>query len=144
MNEDVVVLDASAAIKSILPNALQPQCQELVQMFSSVQPAAPALWRFETTSAIAKAVHFRQLTAGEGRSVLKLLDQLEVHLFLPDIEQNQLAFDWTLRLKRATAYDSYYLALAQVLDCVLWTADNRLFNALKGHPFPWLRHVQDL
>ena len=30
---------------------------------------------------------------------------------------------------RAAAYDSFYLALAEGLDCELWTADERLHNA---------------
>jgi len=143
LREDVIVLDASVAVKAILPNALQTQCQALVQTFSSVQPAAPALWRCETTSAIAKAVHFGILTADEGRQALEMLDQLDVHLFVPDVEQNQAAFEWTLRLNRAAAYDSYYLALVQELDCALWTADSRLFNALKDHHLPWLHLVEE-
>ncbi len=143
MREDIIVLDASTALKAILPNPLQAQCQALIQTFSVVQLAAPALWRYETTSAVTRAVHFRDLTADEGRHALDMLDQLKVHLFVPDIEQNQIAFEWTLRLNRAAAYDSYYLALAQTLDCALWTADNRLFNALKQEQLPWLRRVED-
>ena len=32
---------------------------------------------------------------------------------------------------RPTAYDAQYLALAERLDCTFWTADERLFNAVK-------------
>jgi predicted nucleic acid-binding protein len=51
--------------------------------------------------------------------------------------QVELAYDWTLRLKRAAACDSFYLALAETLHCELWTADQRLANAAD---VPWV-HV---
>jgi hypothetical protein len=42
--ENVVILDASVAIKAILPNPLLPHCQALTQTFARVQPVDPALW----------------------------------------------------------------------------------------------------
>lgn len=51
-----VVVDASIAIKAILPNPLQAHCRALIATFVEVQPIAPALWAHETTSAIAKTV----------------------------------------------------------------------------------------
>src|SRR3990172_3308306 len=130
MTNGMVIIDASVALKAILPNQLQGYCRALVQTFAEVQPVATALWVYETTSAISKAVHFEQLTDKEGRQALEQVDALGIRLFVPDIDQNQIAFDWTLRLKRASAYDSFYLALAQALECDFWTSDKRLFNAL--------------
>ena len=144
MTSGLVVIDASAAVKAILPNPVQAYCLTLVQTFSEVQPAAPALWAHETTSAIAKAVHFGDITEGEARQSLEKLDALGVRLFVADAEQNRAAFDWTLRLKRASAYDSYYLVLAQALECDFWTADKHLFNALKGTRLGWLHWIEEL
>jgi len=142
MIASVLVLDASVAVKAILPNPLQGNCQALIKTFAEVQPAAPALWAHETTSAIAKTVHFGQITEDEGRQALEQLSSLGVRLFVPDADQNRAAFDWTLRLKRASAYDSYYLVLAQALECDFWTADSRLFNALKDSHFKWLHWIE--
>ncbi|MDX9993415.1 MAG: type II toxin-antitoxin system VapC family toxin [Anaerolineales bacterium] len=142
--EELLVLDASVAIKAILPNPLQGHCRALVETFAEVQPVSPALWGHETTSAISKTVHFGQITEAEGRLALEQLAALNVQLFTPNLEQNQAAFDWTIRLKRAAAYDSYYLALAQSLDCDFWTADSRLFNALKGERFKWLHWIEEI
>jgi len=142
--ENLLVLDASVAIKAILPNPLQGHCLALVKTFAEVQPASPALWAHETTSAIAKTVYFKQITEAEGRQALEQLATLGVQLVTPDLEHNQAAFDWTIRLKRAAAYDSYYLALAQSLDCPLWTADSRLFNALKDERLEWLHWIEEI
>jgi predicted nucleic acid-binding protein len=142
--EKLLVLDASVAIKAILPNPLQGHCQALVKTFAEVQPISPALWAHETTSAIAKTVHFGQITEAEGRQALEQLATLGVQLFTPNLEQNQAAFDWTIRLKRAAAYDCYYLVLAQNLNCDFWTADSRLFNALKDERLKWLHWIEEI
>jgi predicted nucleic acid-binding protein len=144
MTDGMVIIDASVAIKAILPNALQGYCRTLVQTFVDVQPVAPTLWLYETASAIAKAIHFKQLTEQEGRRALDQIDALGVRLFVPDIELSRNAFDWTLRLKRASAYDSFYLALAQALECDFWTADKRLFNGLTDAHLEWLHWIEEL
>lgn len=144
MTSDLVVIDASVALKAVLPNPQQACCLELVQTFIEVQPVAPALWTYETTSAIAKAVYFREITENEARLTLEKLDGLGVRLFVADREQNEAAFEWTLKLKRASAYDSYYLALAQALECDFWTADKRLFNSLQEAHIGWLHWIEEL
>jgi predicted nucleic acid-binding protein len=144
MTDGTVIIDASVAIKAILPNPLQGSCLALVQTFADVQPVAPALWAYETTSAITKAIHFEQITENEGRQALEKIEALGIRLFIPDIEQNRKAFDWTLRLKRASAYDSFYLALVQALECDFWTADHRLFNALKDQRLDWIHWIEEL
>jgi predicted nucleic acid-binding protein len=48
-----------------------------------------------------------------------------------------------LRLKRASAYDSFYLTLAQELECDFWTADKRLFNALRDARLDWLHWIEE-
>jgi predicted nucleic acid-binding protein len=144
MTGSLIVMDANVAVKAVLPNPLQGHCLALVQTFANVQPVAPALWAHETTSAIAKAVHFGEITENEGRQALEKLNALDVRLFVADADQNRAAFDWTLRLQRASAYDSYYLALAQILECDFWTADGRLFNALKDYRLGWLHWIEEL
>lgn len=72
------------------------------------------------------------------------MDALGVQLLVSDLEQNLIAFGWTLQLRRGSAYDSFYLALAQSLDCDLWTADKKLFNALKDARLEWLHWIEEL
>lgn len=134
------VIDASIALKLVLPDILQEQCRALVTRLlnEGFELVTPALWAYETTSTLCRAVCFGQLTPNEGRRALSQIIDLEVRLIPPDDSQNRHAFDWTLRLQRAAAYDSYYLALAEALGCDFWTADRQLVNAVG---LPWVRWV---
>ena len=128
-----LVIDASFAFRLILPGPLQKRCQTLVALWhrDGYVLCAPTLWLYEITSALCKVVHFGQITCDEGQHALTLAQKLGVRLFAPDDAQTALAFDWTMRLKRAAAYDSFYVALAKTLRSELWTADKRLVNTAR-------------
>ena len=142
MTGSPAVIDASLSLKLVLPDPLRDQsCALIARLINEgYELFAPALWAYETTSTLCKAVHFGQLVPHEGEQILTQLAELGVSLVAPDASQNRQAFEWTLRLKRASAYDSYYLALAKALECDLWTADRRLANAVD---LPWVRWVGD-
>lgn len=137
-----LVVDASFMIKLILPNSEQMRCREL--MAEWVQPGvnlyAPTLWLYEMTSALTKAIHFDILTEAEGRQALALAQALDLQLIHPDNTLVELAYDWTRRLNRAAAYDSFYLALSESLSAEFWTADKRLANAVS---VPWVHCITD-
>lgn len=140
MSGSWAVVDASLALKLVLPDPLREQCRARIDqlMRAGFRLAAPTLWAYETTSTVCRAIHFGHLTAEEGSRVLEHLDALGVQQMPPTQAQNQRALEWSLRLKRAAAYDSYYLVLAEALECDLWTADQRLANAAQ---MPWVRWV---
>lgn len=104
----------------------------------NVRLFAPSIWRFELTSILTKAVHFQQMSEYSARQVLELIGELRVQLIQPDDELVMQAFEWTLQLKRAAVYDSFYLALARRLGCELWTTDRKLANAVSAS---WVRYV---
>ena len=126
-----VVVDASFAFKLLLPNPLQKPCRAAAEEWHAQgRPlCAPALWVYELTSALCKTVYFGQIAPAERREALRLALRLGVHLFPPDTTQVELAVEWTTRLKRAAAYDCFYLALAETLQCELWTTDAHLRQA---------------
>ena len=132
-----LVIDASYAFRMILEGLVQGRLQGQVERWGreGIVLCAPTLWQYEVTSALCKAVHFGVLAADEGRDALTLAQRLGVQLIAPDADQVERAYNWTLRLNRASAYDSFYLALAEVLGCELWTADQRLRNAAD---LPWV------
>lgn len=135
-----LVIDAGFAYKLILPGspqaALRRQMTEWAQ--AGIELYAPDLWLYEVTSAISKTVQFNTLTPSEGEQALHLALQLPIHLVSPDQAQAERAWEWTRRLNRAAAYDSFYLALAESLSASLWTADKRLHNAANR---PWVHLI---
>lgn len=106
-----VVIDANLALKLVLPDPQREHASALVARLISQgsELVAPALWAYETTSTLCKAVHFGQLTPDEGRRALSQLLGLGVRLVAPDAGQNRQALEWTLRLKRASAYEAIIL-----------------------------------
>jgi predicted nucleic acid-binding protein len=139
------VIDASFAIRAALPGVLQAPLQGLLAEWlrNGDTVYVPTLWRYETTSALSKGVHFKELTEEEAQRALVLIGGLKVEMVVPDVRLAQKAFDWTLRLRRAAAYDSFYLALAETAGDGLWTADERLHNAVRPL-VPWVRWAGEL
>jgi predicted nucleic acid-binding protein len=135
-----LVVDASFAYRLILPGPQQAEYRSLVVQWlkDGHELLAPTLWLYEMTSALCKAVRFRELTLEEGERALGLARALGVALVSPDSDQTRAAFHWTVKLNRAAAYDSFYVALAEGLGCTLWTADRGLCNAVDQ---PWVRYA---
>ena len=133
-----LVIDASLAYRLILPGPHQAEVQSLVGRWLDEGYAlhAPTLWAYELTSALCKTVHFGHVTAEEAGRALALAQRLGVQLLAAHGELVRSAFAWMLRLDRAAAYDSFYLALAEMLGCALWTADRGLQRAVD---LPWVR-----
>lgn len=68
-----------------------------------------------------------------------LTSQIRIQTF-PQIHER--AWQLATQFKRPTAYDAYYLSLAEYLECEFWTGDERLYNAVRDElPWvKWLRH----
>lgn len=137
-----LVIDASFTLKLLLPNPEQVHCRELMAGWAQNEGGlyAPTLWLYEVVSALTKAVYFELLTETEGQQALQLAQTLGIQLVHLDDNQVRMAYEWTRRLNRAAAYDSYYLALTESLSAALWTADKRLVNAVE---VPWLHYLID-
>ena len=135
-----LVVDASFTVRLVVASPEQPRCESLMEQWvkSGYDLCAPALWAYETTSAICKLVQLNGLSRDQGQRALVQAQRLTLRLVPPDDTQMLCAVEWTVRLNRTAAYDSFYLALAETLDCDLWTADRRLFNAANE---PWVHFV---
>lgn len=138
MNGSLVV-DASFLLKSVLPGPRREHIKTLLAEWKAQNAViyAPALWQYEVTSALSKGVHFGEFSQAQAEELLALVMELDVMSIAPDALQMRRAFEWTLRLRRAAAYDSFYLGLAETVGGDLWTADERLYNAVKPLA-PWV------
>jgi predicted nucleic acid-binding protein len=97
------------------------------------------LFVFECVSALRRMVVRKDLDGEPARSAMGLLGTMPVSLRAP---QGLVERAWAIatELDRPTAYDSFYLGLAEVLGIECWTADRRLFNAAHEKK-PWLHHL---
>ena len=138
MTTNFLVLDASLTFRAITANEKQPILQQQIAQWQQdgYQLIAPTLWYYETVSSLCKMVRFGQYTEEEADQAIELANKLPIHCISPDEAQMQIAIEWTYRLKRAAAYDSFYLALAETYGCNFWTADSKLFNAAQQ---PWIK-----
>lgn len=140
LRHDILVVDASIGYRLLIPNQEQTTLESTLTrwMETGIRLAAPTLWRYEVTSTITKSFQQAQITLPEAKQAFEASQKFPIELIAPSNELARAAFTWTLKLKRAAAYDSFYLALAEQLQCELWTYDQRLANAVSQ---PWVRHL---
>lgn len=140
LRHDVLVIDASTGYRLFTPYQDQTFIELMLydQLEAGCLLTAPTLWRYEVTSAITKSIQQGTVSQAEAAQAFAISLEFPIHLVTPNDELTRAAFQWTLKLKRTAAYDSFYLALAQQLRCELWTYDQRLANAANE---PWVRYL---
>ncbi len=139
-----VVVDASFALKLILPEEYSEQVRQAWERWvrQGIKICAPYLLAYEVVSVLRHKVFRGELTQEEGEGAL-LAIQAQGILLLHTEELEQVSWELANRFNRPTAYDTSYLALAQLMERDLWTADAKLRNALHGQ-LSRLRWVGDL
>ena len=116
------VIDASAAAEYLLRTILGLKIADVIEGADLI---APELLDVEVMSVLRRAVLRRRLD--ERRALLALEDLIDWQLErIPHVELIREA--WRHR-RNASAYDSFYVALARVYDVPLITADGPLSRA---------------
>jgi len=115
----VIVLDASAAVAALLNDG---NARRLV---GSESLHAPHLIDAEVVSALRRLGLAGTLNAEDGLRSVETWSQLAVIRYAAEPLLRRV---WELR-ERISAYDAMYVALAELLDCALVTADARLSRA---------------
>lgn len=136
-----VVVDASVVLKLLLPEEGAQRVRQLWRGWveRDTEVAAPFLLAYEVTAVLRDKVFRGELSPEAGDAAFAAFRSQQVSLLHPDgIEETAwaLAKEWKL----PTSYDATYLALAELLDYSLWTADRR-FTAKPGRKVPRLRTV---
>ena len=93
-----------------------------------LQPVAPSLMAIEVANALYRRVARRELSVSGAAQLMENLLASGVELR----ESSHLlsrTLELALQLGQSAVYDSHYMALAESLNCDLWTADERFFRA---------------
>lgn len=141
MNNSSVCVDASVLLKMVVDEDLSDRVSQLRDHWagSGIQRVAPSLIDYEIVSALNQKQRRGLLTAEATSEALEVAF-LEPLLSIDTNDLHRAAQRMATRLRIPSTYDAHYLAVAEELDCEFWTADERLYNAVRDR-FPLIRWV---
>lgn len=140
-----LVLDASLAIRALVPTSPQDRALELIAEAHQEGNTllAPSLWIAEITSILRKMVHTQSLAPEEADLLLSGLPSLGVQMISSDLPLARSALSWAGRLGQIRAYDAFYVALAEREEATLWTGDGRLTDRARQLGIDWVRYLAE-
>ncbi len=127
-----VVVDASLAIKWVLKEPYADEAMALASEWATTEtkPAAPCLLLVEATNVLHRRAALGQISSSQAKQLLAGF--LNMGIEVRESPQIHLrALELAHELQMPAVYDTHYLALADILGCDLWTADERFFNSVK-------------
>jgi predicted nucleic acid-binding protein len=126
----MICVDASVAAKWVFIEEDSDLAKAAFRAHEDSGVIAPAFMAAELTNSISRRVARGLMTHDEGETALEIFLAFEVTL-AADPSLHLEALRLAHRFDRPAAYDMHYVALAQIAGCDLWTADERLLNALR-------------
>jgi predicted nucleic acid-binding protein len=138
MMSSITCADANLALKLVLQEHDSGLARALWEDWKAHQTTVivPTLWGYEVTSVIRNRAHRGKLAPEMEAEALATVQGLPVQLMRPP-GLHQRACELARHFDLPAAYDAHYLALAEMVDCPFWTADERLFNVVRG-PLAWV------
>ena len=138
MTAALAVVDASVAVKWVLPEAHSDEAAELAELRNSgrIRLIAPRLIVVEVASAVSKRCRRKQLTLSEGEEAFRLFER-----GCPSLIDEMPHVRTALRLSvehQLSFWDGIYLAIAIENRADLVTADARLYKSISRH-YPFVR-----
>jgi len=137
-----IVVDASVSVKWI--NRTEADADKAGQIWEVYEQGRisfvlPVFWDYEVVNVINRAVNRGDLSEEEGKEAVALL--LAVQAEKVPLPSGQESYNLARRYRRSV-YDSFYLSLAEARGYLFYTADERLYNAVKDNLsfVRWLRY----
>lgn len=129
----MIAVDASVAAKWMFTEEFSTQARALLRAaLQAAEPiVAPLLLPIEVTNVVRQRMLREALALPEAQARLAGFLAIPVTLHAPDTLYSR-ALELADQHKLPAAYDAHYVALTELLSCVLWTDDQRLLNALGG------------
>lgn len=136
----IAVIDASLAVYSVINTPMASLAENVMDYLQNnrIKLYAPRLWWYEVTSVVHKYLFDGLLTEKYAKDTLTIILNLAVNRVDEDDGLCRAAFEWATRLTQKPAYDSFYLATAELLGADFWTADQRLTNRAHQLGLDWV------
>jgi predicted nucleic acid-binding protein len=137
-------VDASVIVKLLLYEKKTPSAIDLMLdlLYEPSWIVAPPHLPAEVTNALYKRVRQGDIDPEHAFAALEVYASLSIALLTPSdlgLRAILIAKEFGLR----TTYDAMYLALGEILDCPVWTADERFFRVAQSD-FPRLQLLDKL
>jgi predicted nucleic acid-binding protein len=138
---DAVCVDASLIVSLLIPETHTDRATALWQAWieDDLHVLAPSLLGYEVTAAIHQRVSEGEIEAKDGEAALEQF----LAMYIETVHAPELhikATSLATQFERPSTHDAHYLAVAEHFACPLWTADERLFDTVKGR-LDWVRWV---
>lgn len=141
-----ICIDSSLALLRVLQERRRtPLALALFRTWRSQRTdlVAPPLFNVEVTSVIRQKVFDQDMPAVEGERAFARALRWRVAIRTPSGLRRE-AWSLAKTINQRRAYDAQYLALASLLGCELWTADERLYNASQQAGLSWVHWVGEV
>lgn len=124
-----VVVDASLIFKWLIDEEYSDLAHDALAYWfhNQIIRAAPYFMPVEVTNILHQRVKRSDIDITQAARLIEQLLNADIQLHhSPDIHRR--ALELASQLGQGAAYDSHYLALAEGLDCEMWTADERFYR----------------
>ncbi|MBC8509529.1 MAG: type II toxin-antitoxin system VapC family toxin [Chloroflexi bacterium] len=140
-----IVLDANLIASLVIPLPYSERATELVLDWKrqGVTFVAPALWSYEVSTVLRKAVIADYLPPGELDFALEQIWKINIQDVPVNLALHRQALAWAERLGQSKTYDSAYLAVAESLQAEFWTADRSLATSAQRAGAHWVHSILD-
>lgn len=131
-----VVLDSNVAVALALDTERAPAVEGRLRAWEEAKEAlhAPSLFRFEVASALTRSIVAGKIDSADAKVAWQRIVAIEISLH--GLVDGPAVIAVARALKRESAYDAAYVALAQQLGAELWTLDGPLYRNAAGVDLP--------
>jgi predicted nucleic acid-binding protein len=138
-----VVVDANIIAALVLPLPYSTMVEEKVREWkiSNVEMIAPSLIDYELVSIIRKAVALDAISESDALAGLRILADFTIQKIPPALAFHERAIAWADKLEQVVAYDSSYLAVAEINKADFWTADKQLAVKAQAAGVTWVHWI---
>ena len=141
MNDNVVV-DANIALKWVLTEADSQTARALLAEWKRQEMVVyvPTLLSYEVTNILYREVRAGRITTETAEDGINMIHHVVSPVYSRNAVLNLRAMAMAKHFDLSAAYDSHYLALAELNGCTLWTADKRMWRAVKDQ-LDWVQWI---